>query len=146
MAMKQWIQLLQGHTLCIVPEEKRLNPEALASYIKDTKIDVLDCTPSQFKLVLASGKLNGPGTTPQAVLMGGEAVDEPVWAALRSNTQISYYNVYGPTECTVDVTLAHVQDASQPVIGRPLNNVQTYVLDTQFRPVPIGVEGELYVG
>ena len=31
-------------------------------------------------------------------------------------------------------------------MGRPIKNLTTYVLDDQFRPQPIGVPGELYVG
>jgi amino acid adenylation domain-containing protein len=145
-SVKQWIQALKGNTICIVPEKHRLNPEALALYIKDTKIDVLDCTPAQFRLMLASGKLSDPGVAPKAVLMGGEAVDEATWAVLHHNQQTSYYNVYGPTECTVDVTVCRMQDSVQPAIGHTLKNMQTYVLDRQLRPVPMGVGGELYVG
>ncbi len=145
-SVKQWIQVLKGNTICIVPEKSRLNPEALAAYIKDTKIDVLDCTPSQFRLMMASGQLNEAGWAPKAVLMGGEAVDESTWAVLHRNKQISYYNVYGPTECTVDVTVGRMQGSVQPAIGHTLKNMQTYVLDRQFQPVPVNVAGELYVG
>src|SRR6185312_10429030 len=119
-SVKQWIQVLKGNTICIVPEKNRLNPEALAQYIKDTKLDVLDCTPSQFRLVLASGKLSEAGWAPSAVLMGGEAVDE--------------------------ATVCRMQDAVQPAIGHTLKNMQTYVLDRQLQPVPMNVAGELYVG
>lgn len=145
-SVKQWIQILKGNTICVVPEKDRLNPEALAQYIKDTKLDVLDCTPSQFRLMLADGQLNQAGWAPSAVLMGGEAVDEPTWAVLRRSKVTSYYNVYGPTECTVDVTVCRMQDFVQPAIGHTLKNMQTYTLDRQFQPVPINVAGELYVG
>ena len=134
-SVKQWIQILKGNTICIVPEKNRLNPEALALYIKDTKLDVLDCTPSQFRLMLASGQLNEAGWAPGAVLMGGEAVDESTWAALQRSKETSYYNVYGPTECTVDVTVCCMQDSVQPAIGHTLKNMQTYVLD---RRAPAG--------
>ena len=145
-SVKQWIQVLKGNTICIVPETSRLNPEALAQYIKDKELDVLDCTPSQFRLMLASGQISEPGWTPKAVLMGGEAVEESAWAVLHRSRHTSYYNVYGPTECTVDVTVCRMQDSVQPAIGHTLNNMQTYVLDRQFHPVPLNVGGELYVG
>ncbi|HET8890735.1 MAG TPA: amino acid adenylation domain-containing protein [Candidatus Angelobacter sp.] len=145
-SVKQWIQILKGNTICIVPEKNRLNPEALALYIKDTKLDVLDCTPSQFRLMLAGGQLSEAGWAPKALLMGGEAVDESTWAVLHRSKQTSYYNVYGPTECTVDATVCRMQDSVQPAIGHTLKNMQTYVLDRQLQPVPMNVAGELYVG
>ncbi len=59
-------------------------------------------------------------------------------------------NVYGPAECTDDVSIAFLRrDAvagmARPPIGPPLPNTQCYVLDDQLRMVPPGVIGELYV-
>lgn len=116
-SVKQWIQVVNGNTICIVPEKSRLNPEVLVQYMKDKELDVLDCTPSQFRLILSSGHLSETGWTPKAVLMGGEAVDESAWAVLHRSKATSYYNVYGPTECTVDVTVCRMQDSVQPAIG-----------------------------
>ncbi len=52
-----------------------------------------------------------------------------------------------PTECTVDATCYHIKkDSKRVTIGRPLPNVQTYVLDSNRLLVPVGVMGELYIG
>ncbi|MFH1809545.1 MAG: amino acid adenylation domain-containing protein [Pseudomonadota bacterium] len=62
-----------------------------------------------------------------------------------------FFNCYGPAEATVTVSghLTH-EDACYgtqgPPIGRPLANLQLYVLDPELHPVPVGVEGELCVG
>jgi len=145
-SVKQWVQLLNGHTICLVPEDRRLNPESLALYIKDKGINVLDCTPSQFKLLLESGRFRGGKDGLAAVLLGGEALDEATWTVLRSTSGTRFYNVYGPTECTVDVTASSIASWAHPVLGLPLRNVQTYVLDRHLRPVPNGAPGELFVG
>ncbi|WP_442941022.1 amino acid adenylation domain-containing protein [Nostoc sp.] len=60
-------------------------------------------------------------------------------------------NNYGPTENTVVTTSGLVVSnrqytISSPPIGRPIANVQTYILDSNLQPVPIGVPGELYIG
>jgi amino acid adenylation domain-containing protein len=65
---------------------------------------------------------------------------------------VKLFNTYGPTETTVsatiyDLTGYRVADASsrEVPIGRPLLNVQTYVLDRNLTPVPVGVAGELHI-
>ncbi|MDF2629023.1 MAG: hybrid, partial [Symbiobacteriaceae bacterium] len=58
------------------------------------------------------------------------------------------YNLYGPTEDTTYSTYTLVaRGATQnPAIGRPVSGTQAYIVDGHFRPVPIGVPGELYLG
>ncbi|WP_149987921.1 AMP-binding protein, partial [Microcystis aeruginosa] len=83
---------------------------------------------------------------PQSVLVGGEAIDESMWATLAKAENINFYNVYGPTECTVDSTICLITANLKPVIGRPIAKVKTYILDEYLQPVPIGVPGELHIG
>ncbi|MEO0683525.1 MAG: condensation domain-containing protein, partial [Cyanobacteria bacterium J06649_11] len=61
-------------------------------------------------------------------------------------------NAYGPTEATVETTICrlselHLHDkTSQLPIGRPITNLEVYIVDKYFQPVPIGVPGELHIG
>ncbi|KYC42725.1 non-ribosomal peptide synthetase [Scytonema hofmannii PCC 7110] len=144
-SVKQIIQLIYGHALDIVPEKVRFDGNAMLSYLWQQKIDVLDCTPSQLGLLISAGLLDSEAA-PQYVLVGGEPIDESMWATLAQAHNINFYNVYGPTECTVDTTVCLITANLKPVIGRPITNVKTYILDEYLQPVPVGVPGELHVG
>ena len=67
-----------------------------------------------------------------------------------ANLPFSLVNNYGPTECTVVATSGRVLPDQRsdrlPAIGRPIDNVQTYILDDELAPVPVGTVGELYIG
>ena len=57
-----------------------------------------------------------------------------------------FFNAYGPTEATVCATMEQYVDSKKLSIGRPIANMQMYILDAFMQPVPIGVPGELYIG
>ncbi|WP_373534966.1 amino acid adenylation domain-containing protein [Microcoleus sp.] len=64
--------------------------------------------------------------------------------------RVRLVNNYGPTEATVGATIYDLSVADTTLkelpIGRPLGNVQTYILDGNRQPVPIGIPGELHIG
>ncbi|WP_183268380.1 AMP-binding protein, partial [Burkholderia pseudomallei] len=105
--VKQWVQLLSGRTLVVVPEPVRFDGRRLLDAIGRDRIDVFDCTPSQLALIEGA---RGPEDEayPQVTLVGGEAIGKGMWSELASASSRTYYNVYGPTECTVDATLARI--------------------------------------
>ncbi|RKH54663.1 amino acid adenylation domain-containing protein, partial [Corallococcus llansteffanensis] len=146
-SVKQLIQVLDGHTLCFVPEEDRGDMARMLRRIEKDRLDVLDCSPAHLRLLLEEGLLRRPGILLQRVLVGGEAVDVATWAQLARATNTRFFNVYGPTECTVDATACAVSEfPDAPRIGRPLPGVPGYVLDASLRPVPVGIPGELFIG
>ncbi|MEO7327241.1 MAG: amino acid adenylation domain-containing protein, partial [Minicystis sp.] len=58
-------------------------------------------------------------------------------------------NLYGCSEVSADATCfvpSETPFGQRVPIGKPLDNVQMYVLDRRMLPVPVGVAGELYVG
>ncbi|WP_437630406.1 non-ribosomal peptide synthase/polyketide synthase [Sorangium sp. So ce854] len=145
-SVKQWIQLLHGRSLHIVPEEARLDAEALVRFVRAQALDVIDGVPSQVKLLLDAGLADEPGAAPALVLVGGEALDARTWARMGAAPGTAFVNVYGPTECTVDATACRIAAATAPSLGRPLANVQVYVLDEHLEPVPAGTPGEIAIG
>ena len=146
-SVKQLVQLLSGRALHVIPQATRLDPAELLRFMADYRLDSLDCTPTQLGGLLRAGMFTASRHAPRAVLVGGEAVDPRMWSTMGAFSDTSFYNVYGPTECTVDATVALVSESpGNPLIGRPITNTRIYLLDDHRQPVPIGVVGEIYIG
>jgi amino acid adenylation domain-containing protein len=145
-SVKQLTVLLYGHTLCLMPEEKRGDGPAFLAYAAGQRLDAFDCTPSHLELLLAAGLAGREDCRGLRLLVGGEAFAEHLWQGVHS-AGLTAFNVYGPTECTVDATVCEVgEHPSAPTIGRPLDNVRVYLLDPRGEPVPVGVPGEIHIG
>ena len=150
-SIQQLVQLAWGHSLHILPQAVRLDPAALVDTVRRQRIDVLECTPSQLRPLLAAGLGDGDeDAAPALVTVGGEAVDADLRdAALARSRQgrTRFWNVYGPTECTVDTTTAPFTVGTPPTrIGRPLPNVRVHVVTASGHLAPLGVSGELRIG
>lgn len=146
-SVQEWLMLLSGHTLVVIPSAVRQDGDSLLKFIRENRIDVLDCVPSQLKMLIVAGFFEPGQWMPQAVLPGGEAIDSGTWEKLASADQTEFFNMYGPTECTVDSTICQVSTHPLlPSIGKPIVNAQAYVLDRNLQLAPIGVAGELYLG
>ena len=61
---------------------------------------------------------------------------------------VKLYNLYGPTEAAIDVTCYLIGDdeISSIPIGKPINNACILILDKHGNLVPVGVNGEIYIG
>src|SRR6266498_2231039 len=147
MSIKGFAQLLSGHCLVMIPQQVRATGEALLVFLQREAIDAFDTTPSQLKSMIAEGFLEQNTHNSCSVLIGGEAVDTTMWLQLKNSGSIKFYNMYGPTECTVDATIGAVIDQDEiPHIGHAVANTRIYLLDEYGEPVPLGAVGELYVG
>lgn len=144
-----WGSLLNGSTLVIFQGE-RSDLQAISDAIHRYGITTLFLTTALFHQMVEFG--SQPLLRVPYVLVGGEVLSvQHVKMFLRKKSEQSHLiNVYGPTECTTFSTFFPLRDLTQVdgsvPIGRPIANTCVYVLDSQRRPVPIGVVGELYIG
>ncbi|WP_299002045.1 non-ribosomal peptide synthetase [uncultured Shewanella sp.] len=133
-----------GHTLYLYEDDIKKDVFALLDLIDRDKIDTLAVAPSLATQLVQAG-LCEADHQPQLMTICGEPVPPSLWQALQYSS-ISAHNIYGPTEFTVYATSQEISPQSPNVlIGRPFANTRVYVLDENLAPVPVGVNGELYL-
>jgi len=133
--------LAQGGTLCLVDrEDARPGPELL-NILQLRDISVFDTTPS---VLTALDRVELPHM--RLMISAGDSCSSAVVDKWTGDHRL--FNAYGPTEATVwaSSALSSQFPGEAPPIGRPIANVQLYVLDDYQQPLPIGAPGELLIG
>nr|QEO74681.1 AMP-dependent synthetase and ligase [uncultured bacterium] len=144
-----WGSLLSGARLVIIEKDVALAPHALAAQLEAHRVTVMFLTTALFNHM--ARELPAAFRGLRHLLFGGEAV-EPKWVreVLEKGRPGRLLHVYGPTETTTFATWQEVTTVGEQAhlvpIGRPLTNVQIYLLDEHLRPVPVGIPGGLYIG
>ena len=148
--LELYLPLIVGAKVVLASREVASSGVSLSKLIADSGATVMQATPATWYLLLAAG---WQGKTGLKVLCGGEALASELAERLLE-LGIELWNMYGPTETTIWSTVYPVtsnpdaeeaKDAPE-LIGRPIANTEIYILDSYFKPVPIGVTGELYIG
>jgi amino acid adenylation domain-containing protein/non-ribosomal peptide synthase protein (TIGR01720 family) len=146
MSWEELFWLVEGHRVHICDEELRRDAPALVAYCHEHRVDVINVTPTYAHHLMDAGLLVAPDAHPPAlVLLGGEAVSDAVWTVLRDHDGSTAYNLYGPTEYTINTLGGGTDDSATPTVGQPIWNTRGYILDGALRPVPDGATGELYI-
>ncbi|HEU5383698.1 MAG TPA: amino acid adenylation domain-containing protein [Ktedonobacteraceae bacterium] len=140
--------LLQGATLVMARPAGHRDPDYLSAVIAEQHITIVHFVPSMLHTFLEStAERNYPAL--KWVICSGEALGYDLQTRFFARfPNIELHNLYGPTEASIDVTAwrCERESAAQTVpIGRPIANMQTYILDAHLQLVPIGVMGELYL-
>ena len=120
---------------------------SIAAQIHRHGVTHLQCTPSMARMILMDDECRRALAGVRTMMVGGEALPGALAAELKAAGVARLLNMYGPTETTIWSSVEEVL-APEPVvtIGTPLANQLLYVLDGARRPVPPGVEGELWIG
>ncbi|HHH50299.1 MAG TPA: amino acid adenylation domain-containing protein, partial [Saprospiraceae bacterium] len=141
--------LCSGGTLVVSKKRIEQDINALSNTINNNNITHTLLLPSLYHLLLqhaSAKKLDSLNT----VMVAGEACSSNLVSLhFKQLAKVALVNEYGPTEGTVWCTAHRLspKDAFGLVpIGRPIPNVQNYILDKNLQAVPVGVIGELYIG
>ena len=148
-----WGALLYGGRLVIVPYLVTRSPEAFYQLLCQEKVTILNQTPTAFRQLIQAEQATDNDLRLRLVIFGGEALEinslQP-WFDRHGDQCPQLVNMYGITETTVHVTYRPLSmsdlDSTASVIGRPIPDLQIYLLDKYLQPVPVGVPGEMYVG
>ncbi|WP_299632761.1 AMP-binding protein, partial [uncultured Virgibacillus sp.] len=81
----------------------------------------------------------------KALLVGGEELSKSLWEELQGYP-FTVFNMYGPTETTIWSTVKKLESTDRITIGKPIQNTELYLMDSNRKLVPIGVHGELCIG
>ncbi|MDR1464355.1 MAG: amino acid adenylation domain-containing protein [Oscillospiraceae bacterium] len=142
--------LMRGRALLLPEPGAERQPRRLAELIRQHGIRTIHFVPSMLALFLDDFRVTGqPLPSLRRVIVSGEALTPALnqrFYQCFAGTATRLYNLYGPTECTVDVLYYDCgpEDTEIP-IGRPVWNTAVYVLDAQGNMLPPGEAGELCV-
>ncbi|MBD2785013.1 amino acid adenylation domain-containing protein [Xenorhabdus sp. DI] len=145
--------LMYGARLVVATPEGHKDPRYLSALICQRKITTLHFVPSMLSIFLQHASSEVKSCIRQ-VFCSGEAL--PARSVLRFHERfadVELHNLYGPTEAAIDVTawdcsvgkVGALTEKSVIPIGKPIDNIQLYILDAYGQPTPIGVVGELYI-
>lgn len=141
----------------IVPWSARGNPIEIAKIMHEESITYTKATPSEYLLWMQyGGGALCKASHWRSAFGGGESLTTVVTRefAKLGLPQLRFYNSYGPTEISISshkMEIAYRDTQNLGSMGRipcgySLPNYDTYIVDDNLRPVPIGSPGEICIG
>jgi amino acid adenylation domain-containing protein len=151
---EMWGALIHGGRLIVVPYMVSRSPREFYELLHRERVTILNQTPSSFQELMKADEAAGGGheLALRYVIFGGEELQMSslrAWFERHGDQHPRLVNMYGITETTVHVSyrpLSMADTAAGSVIGRPIPDLEIYLLDAELHPVPPGASGEIFVG
>jgi amino acid adenylation domain-containing protein len=142
--------LVRGLAIWILGRDEVAEPVSLIRSLRDHKDLRLSVVPSLWKAMLdalESGQAElAPGTIRSAFVGGEELPKSVADRSFALMPELSFWNLYGPSEITATATAAQLKPGDQITIGHPIAGKKVYILNPHLQPAPIGVPGEVFIG
>jgi amino acid adenylation domain-containing protein len=151
---EMWGALIHGGRLIVVPYMVSRSPREFYELLHRERVTILNQTPSSFQELMKADEAAGGAheLALRYVIFGGEELQMSslrAWFERHGDQHPRLVNMYGITETTVHVSyrpLSMADTAAGSVIGRPIPDLEIYLLDAELHPVPPGASGEIFVG
>ena len=119
----------------------------LVEVIREKKVTVLHFVPLMLSVFIEEEGVAECRSVRQ-IIGSGEALSGRLARRVQERMPwVELDNLYGPTEAAVDVTRwRRVRGAETVPIGRPIANIELYILNESGGLAPVGVVGELHIG
>ena len=141
--LELYLPTIFGGKVVILDSMQAADGDELSRQLIKNDITLLQATPATWRLMIQSG---WKGKDDLKVLCGGEPMPADLVEPLLSRCG-ELWNMYGPTETTVWSAAYQITSASAPIlIGKPIGNTQIYILDPNGNEVPVGCDGEVFIG
>ncbi|BAU12354.1 amino acid adenylation domain-containing protein [Leptolyngbya sp. NIES-3755] len=142
-----WGALLNGAQLVGIVQETTLSPTEFVTELQ--QVNVLFLTTALLNQTVR--QIPNAFQSLKYLLFGGESANvNCVRSLIQHGKPQHLVHVYGPTENTTFSTWYEVEHVSETAthipIGQAIANTQVYLFDTNLKPVPAGVSGEIYLG
>ena len=144
-----------GSKLFLMKAGAEKNVEAIVEAIEQYNISTIHFVPSMFNIFLDYISIRnclGRVASLRQVFCSGEALNsgsvEKFNRLIHCQGKPLLINLYGPTEATVDVTHYNCTGILNPEmipIGKPIDNIQIYIVDANNQLCDIGCSGELCI-
>lgn len=160
--MQIFTALCFGGSLCLVPRRFRGDARAIGETIARHSVTHTYGTPSEYLSWLRYGDSQALRRSSwKTALVGGERLAASVLKAFSGlkKHDLRFHHMYGTTESTFCAAVIELDYATEAAddnaltggqqnypAGVALPNYNLYILDEQRQPVPIGLQGEIYIG
>jgi len=140
--------LTAGATLVVAKPDGHKDAAYMAQLIAEMGITTMHFVPSMLQ-VFVDELARRDLPTLKRIIATGEALPANLLSRVQKHSAAALFNLYGPTEAAIDTVAwecTPLEPEARVPIGKPISNIQTYILDDQVAPTPVGVIGELYLG
>lgn len=143
-----FLPLVNGAKLVLARKNLLQAPESLSKLIKKQNITNIQFVPSSLKIFLESGLLSNCKSI-KRIFSGGEKLSLDLQNRVFAEFDGDLINFYGPTEACIYMSYWICERQSKlnyVPIGKPIDNAEVFILDSNLNPLPTGVSGELHIG